>query len=596
MAQIQLYVTKTQRGYKHLLSINPTDEVMRCINDLTPTLQPLHYDAAAAPWLYVFTNIERGLLLSVIRPIVGDRHDHYAVTVFFPEGMHTTVESFNRIIAGARNLIADGADPRHEDVADMRTLLSPDYQLDKTQPRHFISTGHNYGYARYGCQGAPSLTDYGRQGFYQPGYSSYAGIVLFNPSEGVSAASHVTDLTKYPLEEVVRVNPPTSRPRGFAPTLGRRPFDAPMLAGKGQTLTIEWRRSGFEAVRQEFTVTDDGTVPEAPEVGTARRMITPSSFFITEQGSHRAIGSYYILVNGVEIDGPKVFTYDELLNARVEISSPGYFAYKGTIDLATTTQALVQMKVLHKTYRFDLPLELDEAMEPIRIYLKTKDEVKSSPIKGYRVVDDEIIEGTGVANRLEYEGTPARPDYRLFAIVGALCLLIGLFLGWLIFSGDDKASAAAPAVPAAIAVPDDGAGSSPATPKAEAPAEADAPTDELAPDVAAVDTPAPAATSAESTAAAVEYLDANRDWSRASMEAMPSLQGLFDDINTYNRERLLTYWRPLLAASKNFEAVARAVEGSTFKRDPRTGDHTPTFVPEGTDAINWRSYTFWVDP
>lgn len=586
MAQIQLYVTKTQRGYKHLLSINPTDEVMRCINDLTPTLQPLHYDAAAAPWLYVSTNIERGLLLSIIRPIVGDRHDHYAVTVFFPEGMHITVDSFNRIIGGARNLIADGADPRHEDVADMRTLLSPDYQLDKSQPRHFISTGHNYGYARYGSQGAPSISDYARQGFYQPGYSSYAGIVLFNPSDGVSAASHVTDLTKYPLEEVVRVNPPEKHPRGFVPTLGRRPFDAPMLAGKGQTLTIEWRRSGFEAVQQEFTVTGDGTVPEAPEVGTARRMITPSSFFITEQGSHRTIGSYYILVNGVEIDGPKVFTYDELLNARVEISSPGYFAYKGTIDLATTTQALVQMKVLHKTYRFDLPLELDEAMEPIRIYLKTKDEVKRSPIKGYRVVDEEIVEGTGVANRLVYEGTPSSPHYRGYALVGVAALLVGLLLGWLIFSGGDKTPAAVPtpAEPEAIAAP-----------KAEARAEAET-VAEASPEVAAVDTPSPAATSAESTAAAVEYLDANRDWSRASMEAMPSLQGLFDDINTYNRERLLTYWRPLLAASKNFEAVARAVEGSTFKRDPRTGDHTPTFVPEGTDAINWRSYTFWVDP
>lgn len=585
MAQIQLYVTKTQRGYKHLLSINPTDEVMRCINDLTPTLQPLHYDAAAAPWLYVSTNIERGLLLSIIRPIAGDRHDHYAVTVFFPEGMHNTVDSFNRIIDGARNLIAAGGDPRHEDVADMRTLLSADYQLDKSQPRHFISTGHNYGYARYGSQGAPSISDYARQSFYQPGYSSYAGIVLFNPQEGVSAASHVSDLTKYPLEEVVRVNPPTKRPRGFMPTLGRRPFDTPMLAGKGQTLTIEWRRSGFEAVHQEFTVTGDGAVPEAPEVGTARRMITPSSFFITEQGSHRTIGNYYILVNGVEIDGPKVFTYDELLNARVEISSPGYFAYKGTIDLATTTQALVQMKVLHKTYRFDLPLELDEAMEPIRIYLKTKDEVKRSPIKGYRVVDDEIIEGTGVANRLEYEGTHAKPYYRLYPLVAGVALLIGLFLGWLAFSGDNNSPRAVPEAPAAIAAPADEAQTQPAPVAAEAPAEAPV-----------ADTPEVAATSADALAQAVEYLDRNREWSRTAMEAMPSLRGLFDDINNYNRERLLTYWRPLLGASKNFEAVARAVEGSTFKRDPRTGDHTPTFVPEGTDAINWRSYTFWVDP
>ena len=226
------------------------------------------------------------------------------------------------------------------------------------------------------------------------------------------------------------------------------------------------------------------------------------------------------------------------------------------------------MKVLHKTYRFDLPLELDEAMEPIRIYLKTKDEVKSSPIKGYRVVDDEIIEGTGVANRLEYEGTHAKPYYRLYPLVAGVALLIGLFLGWLAFSGDNNAPRAVPEAPAAIAAPADEAQTQPAPVAAEAPAEAPV-----------ADTPEVAATSADAVAQAVEYLDRNREWSRTAMEAMPSLRGLFDDINTYNRERLLTYWRPLLGASNNFEAVARAVEGATYNRDPRTGDHNPTCVP-----------------
>ena len=80
------------------------------------------------------------------------------------------------------------------------------------------------------------------------------------------------------------------------------------------------------------------------------------------------------------------------------------------------------------------------------------------------------------------------------------------------------------------------------------------------------------------------------------MEAIPGLEGLYDDINNYNFDRILTYWAPLLEGSANFRTVAKAVAGAPGKRDPHTGEHNPTYITAGDDAIRWRSYTYWVDP
>ena len=92
------------------------------------------------------------------------------------------------------------------------------------------------------------------------------------------------------------------------------------------------------------------------------------------------------------------------------------------------------------------------------------------------------------------------------------------------------------------------------------------------------------------------YLDANRVWDRNEMEATEGLAGLFDDINSYRFNRLTTYWEPLLAGSDSFSTVLEAVRRSGTKRNPRTGIHQPEYNREGDTKINWRGYTYWIDP
>ena len=46
MAQLQLYTTKTRRGFATLVNINPSEDVMRYIHDYSSALRILHYNPA----------------------------------------------------------------------------------------------------------------------------------------------------------------------------------------------------------------------------------------------------------------------------------------------------------------------------------------------------------------------------------------------------------------------------------------------------------------------------------------------------------------------------------------------------------------------
>lgn len=578
MAHIQLYVSKSQRGFKNLVKINASEDVFCHIHDLSPALEILRFNEGRPEQVYLVSYLSEGLLFSILQPLSGEGHDNFCATFYIEEGLLLDIETFKAMLESASSLLALQTEPTEEGLAPLRLLLSKDYGKAETVARHYPSTGHNYAYARFGGSNSPSLESYFGEHFYQPGFSSYAGVVLLNERENIEASRHANDLTCNPLKHIVVVTPPTATSTGFAPLIGRRPFDAPLLAAEGSSVDIEWRRSGFEPVRESFVVPKGGGTPPVPDTLEARRVISPSTFYITEQGSQRSVGAYRIKVNNVEIDGPVAFSYTELKEARVEISSPGYFAFSEIVDLASSSQALIQMRALHMTYRFDLPLMTAESVGHIRIYLKTKNKLTRCPIEGYAVAGDGVIEGSGVTNKLVYVGGKSRYAILKLILYVLASMLVGLMAGRYIFPNESNRHArlsaeqfAAPvqAAPSAVEAP------------AVQPVE-DAPV--------AIDT-------IVDLDAAAAYLQANQNWKREVMEEIAGLSGLYDDLNNYNYERLKNHWGPKLGGkSSNFDAVLRAVDGAQFKRDPREGLHKPCFAPSQPAIINWRSYTYWIDP
>lgn len=570
MTQLQLYTTKSQRGSKNLVNINPSDDVLRHIHDLSTALGILRYEPSERQYFLLLRYIDSGLLLTVLRPIEGDGLDHYAATLYFENGIQIPVSETLEIINAVKDFISSG-DPDAAAIADMRKLLGKEYAVDSNRPHRQVSSGHHFAFAFYGGHNAPALEDYANADFYQPEYSDYAGVVLIDSRTLARGVNSAADVGKPRLEKLVCVNQPDKSPQGFSAHLGRRPFTAPVFARLGSTMTIIWHKSGFESITDKFKVEGENTTPPIPDTSGSRRVLTPATFYITEErGQQRPAGNYLIRVNGIEIDGPKAFTFADLKNARVEISAPGFMAFTGRYDLASTSQVLVQMHALHKTYRFDLPLKDIGESEAVRIYIKSKKNLEACPIEGYDVTDGKLVEGTGVSNALVYTGGGNPKSFLLPAIAAVAGLLVGLLIGWLCFHSSAKAPVEAPHIAVSSATPSE------PTPKADEP-------------VAEVSTPSAPGSDA------IAYLDNNSTWQRADMEAIVGLQGLFDDINNYNFEKLTQEWAPKLEASKNFAAIVRATKGAASKRDPRTGAHAPAYDNEN-QSISWLSYTYWIDP
>lgn len=596
MAQVQLYLAKSQHGYTGLGNVNPSEDVVRHIHDFGPALEIIDFESARPDIFYLIEYIEEGLLFTLLRPIEGQAGSNYSATLYFPLGLKISKEQFLNIVDAIKGVLASGTDPGAETISDLRQLLSADYGIDESRPHFRVSQGNTTAFVYIG-EPSPTLGDFFDTRFYQPEYSDFKNVLLVDRLSGAKGREGSRELPGE-LKTMYTVLPPKASNEGFVPTVYHEPFRRPIMAGKGTTLDIVWRRSGFESINSRVTVDQDRMRVPVCDTSAARKLVSPASFYITEQNTRKLIKDFAVKVNGTEISGPTPFKFGELTHARVDITSPGYVSYSGNMDLVGSTQALVQMRKLHKSYRFDMPLLTPEPLEPLRIYIKTLKPLPGCPIEGYEIAGGDIVEG-GAANSLIYVGKQSR-FRNLFIQIGALvgALLVGFLLGWLVFGGTDAeedSSVPAPVVQTVKTAPEsEQAAAQVVEPVQEIPVEAA--TQEEEPTKA--EESAPVAEHAEPLdyKAATAYLEANKSWKREEMEAIPALRGLYDDMNNYNFERIKTHWAPLLKDSKRFNAVEAAVAGAATKRDPRTGAHAPTYNKDGDNAINWRQYTYWVDP
>lgn len=145
----------------------------------------------------------------------------------------------------------------------------------------------------------PSFADYIAARFYQPRHSDFAAVLLVKDSKDIKIKDASQDLTRNKLEPLFSVQPPKITSDGFAPLISRKPFDKPILAAKGQILVVQWRKPGFEAIPQEVHVGTEKLHIVNPDLSEAHKVLVPTSFYVTEEGTDRIIGSCQIKVNGL---------------------------------------------------------------------------------------------------------------------------------------------------------------------------------------------------------------------------------------------------------------------------------------------------------
>ena len=590
MNKLQLYIYKSLRGFKSVRNFNPAENVQRHIHDVRQALGCLDYDPTEKYLFYLISYIDEGSFFTILRTIPDQPLDHLAMTIFVPNGLQIDASEMADIVKRTTRMVSNPS-VSAEDVADLHEIFSKEYPVVDDAPAAVGSEGRTFAVCVYGGDNGRKLEDFFGKKLYQPEYLKYEGVVLIDAALGVSFDA--PDLSAEPLADTVALLPPEERPDDFVPHIYHHVFDRPFLAPLGGDVKVVWRRGGFEDRTQMVKVESAGQRVEPFSTSDSRKTISPASFYITSQATKEPVAGAVISVNNTEITGPHSFTVSELKNADVLIRAHGFFPFHAHLDLAATTQALVQLQEQRKIYRFELPVKSSELGAPIHFEIHTKRELTDSPIEGYSLLDD-IKEGQGRNNYLEFRGRSAMSGWRAYAIGAAAGLIVGIVLGWMFTGsssrGDNEQDSTAIEETAVAEQPKQESKQEFLNRVVENQKARDAAKAAGQPEPKPVAAPS----SAPVTKAAVEYLDSKTVWSKDDLDKYPELEGLFDDMNNFRLQRIKDYWGARLAKSKRFEKVAfHAGEGLRKK----------VFKPEGTyckdandHSITVQNYLNRIDP
>lgn len=562
MERLQLYISKSLRGFKTLTAINGTESTRRHLRDLRNALETVAYDSSEKCVFYLIQYVEGATFFTILRTIPDKPLDHLAATVVVPDTALVSADDLYRIV---REVTRKASNPgmNADDIAQLRALLAKEYPVRTDQAVQVPCEGRTYACRYFGGDTGLTLRDFLGDNLYQPIFTAYAGVLLSDADLPFKLTG--TNLSDQPLSQVVTLLPPNPVP-DYVPHLFHRVFDRPFRVALGSEVEIIWRRPGFEEIVQKVIVDADGMRPESATTGETRKAISPASFFITSRSSSHQLSDVKIHVNGVEVSGQHSFTQSELENAQVTITAPGYCAYNGTIDLASTTQALIELAERPRSNA--KPHETDPQL------MRQAAEATRRMSGNYRSGGDGGMKWW----------------MKLLLMLGGVALALGLCL--LLFPdifGDtsrqpvitepavtDTITPAASIAAMKMEADSDAAAARPAADDAEAKVAESAPADDKA---------------------AAEFLDGKSTqgwWSQTDLEKYPQLKGLYNDLNNFNFDALINTWPKKLPSSEWIATIAtHATDARRKKLDPKTSNHNPVYTQNG--KIHRREYINWIN-
>ena len=246
MNRLQLYIAKSLRGYKSLVSFNPDDIVSRHVGDMRDALAAIDYDPLEKNIFYLVQYIDSGTLLSVLRTIPSEKLDHLAATIFIPAQMDISADQLGEAVhAITRKMSAPGMSGA--DIAELRELFTRQYPDAGTA--RVLTPSDRYGsYAcsLYGGQSGRTLADYLGKNLYRADWTPHKGVLLLDAELGLGgpAPEPHTHTAAETHKEAAAPTPVRESPRTTAPAPSATEAGG---AAAGTRRTIIAAAAGFAA-------------------------------------------------------------------------------------------------------------------------------------------------------------------------------------------------------------------------------------------------------------------------------------------------------------------------------------------------------------
>lgn len=539
MNKIGLRISIASEGLTSPITINEGDWTRKVV-DLRDILK-LYDKSDESRFATIMSFSEKGTYIAIARSIPGRVGDYKSAWMFIPN----TIEVDGTKIVSLINKVKEQLSLPQRDKELLKELFSETYT--ETRAADFEASSSDRVYAKR--DDSYSLKELLGVNRYQPYYSSYSAILLETVDSFPIIDGNVKDLSLEKIEETIAFYPPENLPKGVSLSIIARdkkliPFTNPLRLKRGQMPYFQLDRQGFRPIQFPDTAQENGQYCQLPgrldweyelPVSKIKVVAANDDKDLTDQAS--------IKVNGVKLSWGQSALIPEayLKETAVEVAVQGYETKQDYVNLCRYDNIVVRMHraECEKTWKIELANGHTADMTLRSKYLCG--DKYESPLKGYDRED-------GVLRHTNFGVWKQRIYGFLAAVVICLFIMIcaaiyGWYeshtfewqLGWppLQVEKIQKAQQTEYQTPDSY-----GYGSG---------------------DVA------PANSEVPSIDKAIAYLDNNDKWNRDSLIQYPELEGLFEELNSYDFNKLKSR-EATLQGSNRYREVLSAIRQNDYKR------------------------------
>lgn len=475
---------------------------------------------------------ESGCFLTLLRAIPGRAGDFSSGWIYIPNEIEIPTESIENTYRFVADLLSESdLTERKNQIED---FFAQEYKQKEIRIKYTPSKYNGkFGFMYFGGDYTyREILEYG----YQSCYSKYQAIFLLEENGMVEIANGQTlnfdDLMSIPLKKQCILKAPSHKE---LESLGRgvkiksqngTEFTSPKVVYKGDTERYTLNREGFESIDLPPLVIQDEIQTLPIDTGYRdkwQKKITEDMFNV-ENNKGELIENYQVKINGCAVSPNGILmTEKDCYNAKVEISAAGFETKEATINnLLNKSERSFQLKRKTQKIEYDVKMsngKIGKMTLSSQNLPKNKWPRKSYPLKWHYLDKSEV-----------------KPSPVVYIFIVA-AFIIGAALGgvivWLWLTTKN------PSIGQETTATE---------------VQQSSPKEEMT---------------------AKEYLSNNGTWKKSEMEKYPELKGLFDDLNSFNRNEIIQKWKSRQLGEKMEEVVKLAEKASNNKDNPSL---KPTFA------------------
>ena len=516
------------------------------------------------------TIVRDGVVFAITRIIGGGRPDDNITTwVFVPSTLHITGSQIKQVIEAIKEINKVGTKRISRESFMGNETLALDYPEKKYRITFNPSMGNE-------LAGRYPTTDYSMEEIlglpYQESYTKYKYVFLVSQKSDLK--SGLTDLSTEDIIESICVLP-LSEARildifGSSTVTVKfqdgRAFNSHIIAKKGQIIDLIAEKKDCIPLRLKGqAIADEKEIEISKDSQQWRRVISPNLFKVEDSKTGIAI------ISGVNIyildpqynNQNKSLPENRLKKVSVRITAKGYEKFEGEIDLSGGSVTIPLSRIIEKeTYSYE-----NEFGDNIKVTISGPGAKSHSPLKGYRVNDHKLIytpeelpDDRGYHTHDLYN---SHHKHRRGFAWSEFCygMLTVVFLALICWGGVYLYDTFFDENIPTRSVNDSADSSNPTTSGGDS-------TDSVK----------------TTRAKAMAYLDNETGvWQRDSLIKYPELEGLFEELNSYQFDKVLKR-ESGLKESKNFKKICDAIRANSGKQFDRH------FRDDGICAITVSKY------